>query len=44
LLFGVILLNEQLTLLQYIGSALVIAGIVMARQKRSFKSEVPNFK
>jgi drug/metabolite transporter (DMT)-like permease len=44
LLFGVILLNEQLALLQYIGSVLVIAGIVMARQKRSFKSEVPNFK
>lgn len=31
LLFGVILLGEQLTLFQYIGSLSVIAGIVMAR-------------
>lgn len=34
LLFGIVLLNEQLTLLQYLGSALVIAGIVLARWKR----------
>ncbi|WP_441000892.1 DMT family transporter [Fodinibius sp. SL11] len=34
LVFGVILLNEQLTLLQYCGSALVITGIVLARWKR----------
>jgi drug/metabolite transporter (DMT)-like permease len=34
LIFGVVLLNEQLTLLQYAGSALVIAGIVLARWKR----------
>lgn len=31
LLFGVILLGEELTLLQYIGAVLVITGIVMAR-------------
>ncbi|MEL7833454.1 DMT family transporter [Fodinibius sp. Rm-B-1B1-1] len=34
LVFGVALLNEQLTLLQYGGSALVIVGIVLARWKR----------
>lgn len=34
LFFGIILLNEQLTLLQYTGSALVIGGIVLARWKR----------
>jgi drug/metabolite transporter (DMT)-like permease len=34
LFFGIVLLNEQLTFLQYIGSALVIAGIVLARWKR----------
>lgn len=33
LLFGVVLLNEQLTSMQYGGSALVIAGIVLARWK-----------
>lgn len=38
LVFGVTLLNEQLTFLQYFGSALVIAGIVLARWKR--KKEV----
>lgn len=32
LIFGVTLLHEQLVLLQYIGSALVIAGIVLARR------------
>ena len=31
LIFGLVLLGEELTLLQYIGAALVIAGIVMAR-------------
>lgn len=35
LLFGIVLLNEQLTVLQYIGSALVIAGIILARLKKS---------
>lgn len=39
LIFGIVLLNEQLTLLQYIGSALVIAGIVLARWKRKSKKE-----
>lgn len=34
LVFGIVLLNEQLSLLQYVGSALVIAGIVLARWKR----------
>lgn len=34
LVFGVVLLNEQLTLLQYGGSALVVAGIVLARWKK----------
>lgn len=37
LLFGIVLLNEQLTLLQYTGSALVILGIVLARWKKSAK-------
>ncbi|MTI88630.1 MAG: DMT family transporter [Balneolaceae bacterium] len=32
LIFGVILLGEELTILQYIGAAFVIAGIVMARR------------
>lgn len=35
LLFGIVLLNEQLTFFQYAGSALVIAGIVLARWKRN---------
>ena len=34
LIFGVLLLNEQLSLIQYVGSALVIAGIVLARWKK----------
>lgn len=34
LLFGVALLNEKLTVLQYTGSALVIIGIILARWKR----------
>jgi len=38
-----VLLNEQLTLLQYFGSALVIAGIVLARWKKK-KSQVANDK
>ncbi|SMO59646.1 DMT family transporter [Fodinibius sediminis] len=37
--FGVVLLNEHLTLLQYGGSALVIAGIVLARWKKRKKAE-----
>lgn len=32
LIFGVILLNEQLDLIQYIGSAIVITGIILARK------------
>lgn len=38
LIFGVILLNEKLTLLQYFGSALVIIGIILARWKRKKKA------
>lgn len=34
LIFGVVILNEELTLLQYTGSALVIIGIILARWKR----------
>ncbi|MFN1835814.1 DMT family transporter [Balneola sp. MJW-20] len=34
LLFGVILLGEELALLQYIGAALVICGIVIARLEK----------
>lgn len=37
LIFGIVLLNEQLTMLQYIGSALVILGIVLARWKKQKK-------
>ena len=43
LVFGVVLLNEQLTLLQYFGSALVIAGIVLARWRKT-KSQTANGK
>lgn len=41
LFFGIILLNEQLTFLQYTGSALVIAGIVLARWKRKVGQNDP---
>lgn len=41
LIFGIVLLNEQLTLLQYIGSAFVVAGIVLARWK-SYAAERRN--
>lgn len=34
LIFGILLLNEQLTLLQYIGSALVVTGIILTRWKK----------
>ncbi len=34
LFFGVIILDEQLTLFQYIGSLLVIVGIILARSKK----------
>ncbi|MEX0609433.1 MAG: DMT family transporter [Balneolaceae bacterium] len=34
LIFGLVLLGEELTLLQYIGAAFVIAGIIFARMKR----------
>lgn len=33
LIFGIVLLGEQLTLAQYFGSALVIGGIVLSRKK-----------
>jgi drug/metabolite transporter (DMT)-like permease len=41
LFFGVVLLNEQLSLLQYFGSLLVIIGIVLARKKSQKKATVP---
>lgn len=40
LLSGVLLLNEQLSLLQYIGSAIVITGIVLARFKRKEAAKI----
>lgn len=43
LVFGIVLLNEQLSLLQYVGSALVIAGIVLARWKKD-KSQTSSTK
>jgi drug/metabolite transporter (DMT)-like permease len=39
LAFGVLLLNEQLTLMQYGGAALVIAGIILARWKTGSKGQ-----
>lgn len=39
LVFGVVLLNEELTLIQYGGSSLVIVGIVLARWKKSVKRQ-----
>lgn len=44
LFFGIVLLNEQLTLLQYIGSALVIVGIILARWKRIKKPSITSAK
>lgn len=35
LVFGVVLLNEQLNVFQYSGSAVVVAGIVLTRRSRS---------
>jgi len=40
LFFGIVLLNEQLTFLQYTGSALVIVGIILARWKRKANPKV----
>lgn len=40
LVFGVVLLSEELSILQYSGSALVIAGIVLARFKKKKKEKV----
>ena len=40
LFFGIVLLNEQLTFLQYTGSALVIVGIILARWKRNASPKV----
>ena len=40
LFFGIVLLNEQLTFLQYTGSALVIVGIILARWKRNANPKV----
>lgn len=39
LIFGVVLLNEELSLLQYGGSALVITGIILARLKKKNNKE-----
>lgn len=41
LVFGVILLNEKLALLQYAGSGLVIGGILLARFKKKAQIKVP---
>ncbi|MCW9705335.1 DMT family transporter [Fodinibius salsisoli] len=41
LIFGVVLLNEQLSLLQYGGASLVIAGIILARWKKGDKNQKP---
>lgn len=41
LVFGIVLLNEQLSMLQYLGSALVIAGIVLARFRKKTKGLQP---
>lgn len=41
LVFGIILLNEKLTFLQYIGSAFVVLGIILARWKREKKEKIP---
>lgn len=43
LVFGLVLLGEELTILQYIGAALVIAGIVMARIPKREKILLPQF-
>ncbi|MEX2602914.1 MAG: hypothetical protein WD361_01865 [Gracilimonas sp.] len=37
LIFGVVLLGEELAVLQYIGAALVITGIVIARMRTTFE-------
>lgn len=44
LIFGIVLLNEQLSFLQYLGSALVIAGIILARwkTKQETKAKAPS--
>ena len=42
LVFGIVLLNEQLSFLQYMGSALVIAGIVLARWKHKKGNRNPD--
>lgn len=42
LLFGVILLNEQLSLMQYIGSAIVVAGVVLARWRKKTPTKIPS--
>lgn len=42
--FGVVLLNEQLSLMQYGGAILVIAGIILARWKKGTKRGAKNDK
>jgi len=41
LIFGVLLLGEKLTYLQYLGSGIVVMGIVLARWKRKKKTTAP---
>ncbi|MGD8749378.1 MAG: EamA family transporter [Balneolaceae bacterium] len=42
MIFGIVLLNEKLTILQFIGSGLVISGIVLARwKKEKDKDKIP---
>jgi drug/metabolite transporter (DMT)-like permease len=41
LFFGIVLLGEHLTPLQYLGSALVVTGIVLARWKKKKKVQEP---
>ncbi|MCH8567460.1 MAG: DMT family transporter [Balneolales bacterium] len=42
LVFGIVLLGEALYFLQYIGSALIIAGIVLARKKPVTRTAIKN--
>jgi len=39
LIFGIVLLNEQLSLLQYLGSALVVTGIILSRWKKKNRAK-----
>ncbi|MFW6347723.1 MAG: DMT family transporter [Cyclonatronaceae bacterium] len=41
LIFGILILNEKLLILQYIGAAFVITGIILARKKPRIKPVKP---